>query len=251
MSEYNNNAGDRHQGRGRGNRRQGGPRSSSSRSSSSSGRGGFRPSRKPPQPTGLQKFLTLITFGLYKPQSVPQVRSSSSQSSTREPGPIARADRDARDAARRESRENRREGREGREGRESRPPRSSQVSTEVLNERLYVGNLSYDATESDLFELFSGSGSVKNAEVVVNSRTQRSKGFAFVTMTTLDSAKKAVADLNGKDFMGRPLIVGGAKPMPPREERAERGERRPSDEEIEESREKAEESESSSPQAVA
>ncbi|TLD71229.1 hypothetical protein FEM03_09535 [Phragmitibacter flavus] len=222
----------------------------------------------------------MITFGLYKPQSVAQVRSSSSSqtgSSNREPGPIARSDRDARDAARREGRESRRDGRE-REGRgdrdsrdrdrEGRPPRSSQVSTEVLNERLYVGNLSYDATESDLFELFAGSGSVKNSEVVVNSRTQRSKGFAFVTMMTLDGAKKAVTDLNGKDFMGRPLIVGGAKPMPPREERGDRDrgersdrdersersepeERRPTDDEIEESRDKAEESESSSPQAVA
>ena len=42
---------------------------------------------------------------------------------------------------------------------------------------------------------------------------ERSKGFAFVTMMTLEDAKKAVADLNGKDFMGRPLVVGGAKPL--------------------------------------
>lgn len=221
MSDYNTNAGGRPQGRGRGSRRRSGPpRGTSNTSSHNSNRGGFRPSRKPAEPTGFQKFLTLISFGLYKPQSIPPVRTSSRSSATpaREAGPIARADREARESTRREARA---------------PRQSSAVSTEVLNERLYVGNLSYDATESDLFELFSGSGNVKNAEVVVNSRTQRSKGFAFVTMTTLEDAKKAVDDLNGKDFMGRPLIVGGAKPMPPREERGERREREeaPSNEE--------------------
>jgi hypothetical protein len=83
---------------------------------------------------------------------------------------------------------------------------------EVATERLYVGNLSYDATESDLFELFNGVGSVRNAEVVVHSRTQRSKGFAFVTMATLEEARRAVAELSGKEFMGRPLQISGAKP---------------------------------------
>ena len=72
--------------------------------------------------------------------------------------------------------------------------------------------MSYDATESDLFELFNGVGSVRNAEVVVNSRTQRSKGFAFVTMDSVDEARRAVSELSGKDFMGRPLQLSGAKP---------------------------------------
>jgi RNA recognition motif-containing protein len=82
----------------------------------------------------------------------------------------------------------------------------------VTTERLYVGNLSYDATESDLFELFNGVGSVRNAEVVVHSRTQRSKGFAFVTMATVEEARRAVAELSSKEFMGRPLQISGAKP---------------------------------------
>lgn len=82
--------------------------------------------------------------------------------------------------------------------------------------RLYVGNLSYDATESDLFELFNGVGSVSNAEVVVNNRTQRSKGFAFVTMDTVEEARRAVSELHGKDFMGRSLQINGAKPQPNR-----------------------------------
>ena len=83
--------------------------------------------------------------------------------------------------------------------------------------RLYVGNLSYDATEGDLFELFNGVGKVQNAEVVINSRTERSKGFAFITMAGIEEAKRAVAELNGKDFMGRALQISGAKPQQPRD----------------------------------
>jgi RNA recognition motif-containing protein len=95
---------------------------------------------------------------------------------------------------------------------------------EVTTDRLYVGNLSYDATESDLFELFNGVGKVRNAEVVVNSRTQRSKGFAFITMADVEEAKRAVAELHGKEFMGRPLQLSGAKPPPQRGDRNEENE---------------------------
>ncbi len=102
---------------------------------------------------------------------------------------------------------------------ETRPPHVRSVSrasavnpSEITTDRLYVGNLSYDAAESDLSELFNGVGAVRNAEVVVNSRTQRSKGFAFVTMGSVDEARRAVVELNGKDFMGRPLQLSGAKP---------------------------------------
>lgn len=99
-----------------------------------------------------------------------------------------------------------------REPRQRREAPSAVNPAEITTDRLYVGNLSYDATESDLFELFNGVGGVRNAEVVVNSRTQRSKGFAFVTMGSVDEARRAVAELNGKDFMGRPLQLSGAKP---------------------------------------
>jgi RNA recognition motif-containing protein len=92
--------------------------------------------------------------------------------------------------------------------REFAPPNPAEVTTE----RLYVGNLSYDASESDLFELFNGVGNVRNAEVVVHSRTQRSKGFAFVTMATVEEARRAVVELSSKEFMGRPLQISGAKP---------------------------------------
>jgi RNA recognition motif-containing protein len=82
---------------------------------------------------------------------------------------------------------------------------------EVTTGRLYVGNLSYDVTETDLTELFGGIGQVRHAEVVVNRATQRSKGFAFVEMLTVDEAKRAVAELHDKEYMGRKMLVTGAK----------------------------------------
>jgi hypothetical protein len=91
--------------------------------------------------------------------------------------------------------------------RSSRKPEAVEVTTP----RLYVGNLSFDATESDLFELFNGVGAVQNAEVVTYRHNQRSKGFAFVQMNTVDEAKRAVEELHDKDFLGRKLVVSGAK----------------------------------------
>jgi hypothetical protein len=84
-------------------------------------------------------------------------------------------------------------------------------AVEVTTPRLYVGNLSFDATESDLFELFNGVGAVQNAEVVTYKHNQRSKGFAFVQMNTVDEAKRAVDELHDKEFLGRKLVVSGAK----------------------------------------
>jgi RNA recognition motif-containing protein len=92
-------------------------------------------------------------------------------------------------------------------------PRTSRKpeAVEVTTPRLYVGNLSFDATESDLFELFNGVGAVQNAEVVTYRHNQRSKGFAFVQMNTVDEAKRAVEELHDKEFLGRKLVVSGAK----------------------------------------
>ena len=94
--------------------------------------------------------------------------------------------------------------------REARPQRKPE-SVEVTSPRLYVGNLSFDATESDLFELFNGVGHVQNAEVVSYRHNQRSKGFAFVSMQTIEEAKRAVEELHDKEFLGRRLVVSGAK----------------------------------------
>jgi len=91
---------------------------------------------------------------------------------------------------------------------------------EVTSPRLYIGNLSFDATESDLFELFSGVGQVQNVELVANRETHRSKGFGFVQMTTLQEAQRAVEELHDKEYMGRKLVVSGAKALP--EMRSER-----------------------------
>jgi RNA recognition motif-containing protein len=82
---------------------------------------------------------------------------------------------------------------------------------EVTSPRLYVGNLNYDAAESDLMELFNGVGKVQNAEIVTHRDTYRSKGFGFVTMLTVDEAIRAVETLHDKDFMGRRLVVTGSR----------------------------------------
>jgi RNA recognition motif-containing protein len=84
-------------------------------------------------------------------------------------------------------------------------------AVEVTSAKLYVGNLSFDATESDLHDLFKGVGSVTSAEIVSHKDSHRSKGFGFVTMTTIEEAKRAVAELHDKEFMGRKLVVSGAK----------------------------------------
>jgi RNA recognition motif-containing protein len=111
----------------------------------------------------------------------------------------------------------RRPERDSRGGRNDRPDRFESRQSrkpevvEVSSPKLYVGNLSFDASESDLFELFNGVGKVQNAEIVSHKYTQKSKGFAFVMMTTIDEARRAVTELHDKDFMGRKLVVSGAK----------------------------------------
>lgn len=116
------------------------------------------------------------------------------------------------------------------EPRAAREPRSSRQvpkpeAVEVTTPRLYVGNLSYDATESDLFDLFGGVGKVENVEIISNKHTQRSKGFGFVQMSNVTDAKRAVEDLHDKDYMGRKLVVSGAK-LPGDRAEASRGEDR-------------------------
>jgi RNA recognition motif-containing protein len=113
--------------------------------------------------------------------------------------------------------------REPRNEREPRGERRSQrppEAVEVTSPRLYVGNLSFDAVESDLHELFSGVGTVAEVEIVSNRHTQRSKGFAFVQMQTIEEAKRAVDELHDKEYMGRKLLVSGAKA--PEERRTDR-----------------------------
>ena len=79
------------------------------------------------------------------------------------------------------------------------------------NTQLYVGNVSYRANESELREFFAGFGDVETVRVIKDRRTGRSKGFAFITFSDLDSASAAL-DAHEKDFAGRALIVRYAKP---------------------------------------
>jgi len=108
----------------------------------------------------------------------------------------------------------------------------------VESARVYVGNLSYDVSESDLQDLFKGIGGVRNVEIVYNRSTHRSKGYGFVEMLHMDEAMRAVEVLHDQPFMGRKLTVSGAqsKGLDEREdkeessdrpERPERPERRP------------------------
>ena len=76
--------------------------------------------------------------------------------------------------------------------------------------RLYVGNLSFEATEAELEDLFKGFGHVRSVEIIYNSRTYRSKGYAFVEMEQLADARRAAEVLHGQPFMGRELMVSAA-----------------------------------------
>ncbi len=81
-----------------------------------------------------------------------------------------------------------------------------------MSKKLYVGNLTYNVNESDLEALFSPYGSVQSAQVIVDRDTNRSKGFAFVEMSSDAEALAAIDGLNGRDHDGRNLTVNEAKP---------------------------------------
>jgi RNA recognition motif-containing protein len=81
-----------------------------------------------------------------------------------------------------------------------------------MGSKLYVGNLSYGTTSSDLEQLFAKHGAVQSAEVISDRETGRSKGFGFVQMGSDEEAQAAIAALNGQEHDGRPLTVNEAKP---------------------------------------
>ena len=81
-----------------------------------------------------------------------------------------------------------------------------------MGSKLYVGNLSYNTTSSDLEQLFSQHGSVQSAEVIADRDSGRSKGFGFVQMGSDEEAQAAIAALNGQQHDGRTLTVNEAKP---------------------------------------
>jgi len=95
-------------------------------------------------------------------------------------------------------------------------PRRQQPLLEVATPRLYVGNLSYDMSESDLFDLFAQVGPVRNVEIAMDRESNRSKGFGFVEMESLESAKEAQVRFHEHEVMSRRLVVSGAKAQAPR-----------------------------------
>ncbi len=81
-----------------------------------------------------------------------------------------------------------------------------------MGNRLYVGNLSFNATETDLMDLFGQAGQVKDVALIQDRVTGKSRGFAFVTMTTDEEAATAISTLNGKNIEGRTISVNEARP---------------------------------------
>jgi cold-inducible RNA-binding protein len=81
-----------------------------------------------------------------------------------------------------------------------------------MGKKLYVGNLPYGVSESDLAQLFAEHGTVESAAIITDKNTGQSKGFGFVEMSTEQEAQAAIAALNGRDQGGRPLTVNEAKP---------------------------------------
>jgi len=163
-----------------------------------------RSERKPPvKPlTWWQKLLQAI--GLYK---APVTRTTSKPATAeRTPAPAKSNTRTIRSG----------EGQATEAKPKQRSPRGESKSrggdpSTVESSRVYVGNLSYDVTEHDLEELFKGVGGVRNVEIVYNRATHRSKGYGFVEMLHRDEAMRSVEVLNDQPFMGRKLVVSGAK----------------------------------------
>lgn len=81
-----------------------------------------------------------------------------------------------------------------------------------MGKKLYVGNLSYQTSSSDLQQLFAQYGTVTSAQVIEDRDTGRSKGFGFVEMGSDQEAQAAMTGLNGQSHGGRPLTVNEAKP---------------------------------------
>jgi len=82
-----------------------------------------------------------------------------------------------------------------------------------MAKKLYVGNLSFSATESSLSEMFSQVGIVDSVKIIKDMNSGRSRGFGFIEMSTDKDAEKAIAEFNGKEFQGRQLVVNEARPQ--------------------------------------
>jgi RNA recognition motif-containing protein len=88
-----------------------------------------------------------------------------------------------------------------------------------MGKKLYVGNISFKATEEEVRELFARIGEVESVKIITDAQTGNPKGFGFVEMATEADAGKAIAELNGTMFMERAVTVAEARPQAPRERR--------------------------------
>jgi RNA recognition motif-containing protein len=88
-----------------------------------------------------------------------------------------------------------------------------------MEKKVYVGNISFKATENDIRELFSTVGEVESVKIITDAHTGQPKGFGFVEMSSGEDAKKAISALNGKTFMDRALSIAEARPQEPRTKR--------------------------------
>jgi RNA recognition motif-containing protein len=85
-----------------------------------------------------------------------------------------------------------------------------------MSAKLFVGNLSYQATEEDLRELFQQAGTVESVRIITDQFTGRPRGFGFVEMSTKEEGESAIEQLNGRLFRDRNLVVNEARPQPAR-----------------------------------
>lgn len=160
------------------------------------------PARKP---SLLQRILGFFGFGKKKKEEVPVKREKKNRNNPPQKVRVAKTNHSGGNPA---------AGNKGRRRATSTPP--------TRNARLYVGNLSYEATESELEDLFKGFGNVRSVEIIYNPRTYKSKGYAFVEMYQLDDARKAAEVLHGQPFMGRELMVSAASERPETQEKSDK-----------------------------
>jgi len=85
-----------------------------------------------------------------------------------------------------------------------------------MGKKIYVANISFNATEQDVRDIFSEYGEIISVKIITDKFTGQSRGFGFVEMGSENEARKAISELNGKPFMGKTLTVAEARPQQPK-----------------------------------
>ncbi len=191
---------------GGGNRnKQGGNRPKGDGQGRQSGGGRRRGPKPAPKLTFFQKILKML--GLYTPPAPPKKKNRNG----RERKPRREKLNIEGDQKVRKNEKSNAPKDKGAPPRKRRPKRTKVEPGSVKNGRLYIGNLSYDAAEHDLEELFKGVGTVRRVEVIYNRHTHRSKGYGFINMATADEAQRAIEVLHDQYYLGRRMTINVAK----------------------------------------